>query len=133
MAKPEWGTKRSCHSCGARFYDLRREPIVCPICGAIHDPERQPRPRRPGPALKEEPVLAGALVDEEAGAEGLDEDLAESDTGDSDLDDLDDAGTSGDDDLANENEELIEDTSELGEDDEDVSEVIEGVEDEKER
>jgi hypothetical protein len=34
---------------------------------------------------------------------------------------------------AAEGEEVIEDTSELGEDDEDVSEVIEGVDDEKER
>jgi hypothetical protein len=34
---------------------------------------------------------------------------------------------------AAEEEEVIEDTSELGEDDEDVSEVIEGVDDEKDR
>ena len=28
------GTKRTCQSqeCGARFYDLNRDPIVCPIC-----------------------------------------------------------------------------------------------------
>ncbi|MGB0671459.1 MAG: TIGR02300 family protein, partial [Rhodospirillales bacterium] len=32
MAKPEWGTKRACQSCGARFYDLGRNPIVCPKC-----------------------------------------------------------------------------------------------------
>ncbi|MEE8622478.1 MAG: TIGR02300 family protein, partial [Alphaproteobacteria bacterium] len=32
MAKPEWGTKRTCPHCGARFYDLRRETIVCPKC-----------------------------------------------------------------------------------------------------
>ncbi len=30
------GTKRSCQNqeCGARFYDLNREPIECPICGS---------------------------------------------------------------------------------------------------
>ena len=29
------GTKRTCQNghCGARFYDLQRDPIVCPICG----------------------------------------------------------------------------------------------------
>ena len=27
MAKAEWGLKRTCLSCGARFYDLQREPI----------------------------------------------------------------------------------------------------------
>ena len=34
MAKPEWGTKRICQSCGARFYDFGRSPITCPACGA---------------------------------------------------------------------------------------------------
>ena len=39
MAKPEWGTKRICQSCSAPFYDLRRDPIVCPKCSAVFDPE----------------------------------------------------------------------------------------------
>lgn len=34
MAKPEWGAKRVCPSCGARFYDLLRDPVPCPACGA---------------------------------------------------------------------------------------------------
>ena len=33
MAKPELGTKRQCMSCGAKFYDLSRDPAVCPKCG----------------------------------------------------------------------------------------------------
>ncbi len=30
------GTKRTCQNsdCSARFYDLNRNPIVCPICGS---------------------------------------------------------------------------------------------------
>lgn len=33
------GTKRTCQSseCGARFYDLNRNPIICPICGSIYE------------------------------------------------------------------------------------------------
>lgn len=33
------GTKRTCQSteCGARFYDLNRDPIVCPICGTVYE------------------------------------------------------------------------------------------------
>src|SRR5215831_13267658 len=33
-SKLERGTKRTCQNseCGAKFYDLNREPIVCPIC-----------------------------------------------------------------------------------------------------
>ena len=34
MSKPAWGTKRFCPSCGARFYDLRRTPITCPVQAA---------------------------------------------------------------------------------------------------
>jgi uncharacterized protein (TIGR02300 family) len=34
MPKAEWGVKRTCASCGARFYDLTKDPIVCPDCGA---------------------------------------------------------------------------------------------------
>lgn len=35
MAKPELGTKRLCGSCGAKFYDLMRNPIVCPKCETV--------------------------------------------------------------------------------------------------
>lgn len=33
------GTKRTCQSneCGARFYDLSRNPIICPVCGSIYE------------------------------------------------------------------------------------------------
>ena len=34
MVKAELGTKRTCPSCAARFYDLLKTPIVCPKCGA---------------------------------------------------------------------------------------------------
>ena len=35
MAKPELGTKRLCGNCGAKFYDLSKEPIVCPKCQTV--------------------------------------------------------------------------------------------------
>lgn len=35
MAKAELGTKRLCGSCGAKFYDLNKDPIACPKCGTI--------------------------------------------------------------------------------------------------
>lgn len=34
MVKAELGTKRTCPSCAARFYDLMKNPIVCPKCNA---------------------------------------------------------------------------------------------------
>ena len=35
MAKPELGLKRQCMSCGAKFYDLSKNPAVCPKCGTV--------------------------------------------------------------------------------------------------
>jgi uncharacterized protein (TIGR02300 family) len=35
VAKPELGSKRQCQSCGAKFYDLNKDPIVCPKCGTV--------------------------------------------------------------------------------------------------
>ncbi len=36
------GTKRMCQACQVRFYDLMREQIVCPACGALYTPVAQP-------------------------------------------------------------------------------------------
>ena len=46
------GTKRTCQECQVRFYDLSREPIVCPSCGAQHAAMAQPaiEDRRLAPA-----------------------------------------------------------------------------------
>jgi uncharacterized protein (TIGR02300 family) len=75
MAKPELGAKRTCVSCGARFYDLARVPAMCPKCGT-EQPAEQPRLKR-----------AAAVVDEKlkkrAGA------AAETDTDEVELADVD--------------------------------------------
>lgn len=41
MPKEEWGIKHRCEECGAKFYDLLREPIVCPVCGKAKDGPKQ--------------------------------------------------------------------------------------------
>ncbi len=73
MAKPEWGAKRVCLSCGARFYDLQREPIVCPSCETPFDPEAQSKPRRARPAAKAAAVAAVAAAEPEPETEVEDE------------------------------------------------------------
>lgn len=35
MAKPELGAKRQCQSCATKFFDLNKDPILCPKCGTI--------------------------------------------------------------------------------------------------
>lgn len=35
------GDKQVCPSCGAKFYDLRKRPAVCPKCSASFDPAEE--------------------------------------------------------------------------------------------
>jgi uncharacterized protein (TIGR02300 family) len=35
VAKPELGAKRQCQNCGAKFFDMNKDPIVCPKCGTV--------------------------------------------------------------------------------------------------
>ena len=39
MAHPNLGRKQTCTSCGIKFYDLKKKPVVCPACGTEFDPE----------------------------------------------------------------------------------------------
>ena len=114
MAKPEWGTKRQCQSCGTRFYDLMKPEIACPKCGAVYDTETVTKSRRTRPAaekvVEDVPVAAEELEPVAEVAEGAEGEEAEE-----------------------EEEALMEDTSDLGEDEDDMAEVIENVEDEEER
>ena len=63
MAKPELGLKRQCMSCGAKFYDLNRDPATCPKCGTVFQATAMSRV----PA----PVVARATEDDEAEVESV--------------------------------------------------------------
>src|SRR5262249_45735715 len=52
VAKPELGTKRVCASCGARFYDLNKDPITCPKCGTEFTVASLPPRGRPDAAAR---------------------------------------------------------------------------------
>src|SRR3974377_114742 len=67
VANPELGTKRLCASCGAKFYDLNKDPIHCPKCGAVYEVVVATRPVRPaGPGTARPPVPGGAPAPEPA-------------------------------------------------------------------
>jgi uncharacterized protein (TIGR02300 family) len=98
MSKPARGIKRVCQSCGTRFYDLGRTPIVCPSCQAVYQ-VTQPTSRRgeraPAPEVREkvEPEVETAAAEpetisleevEEAGEEAAIEDEEIVDLGDDD-------------------------------------------------
>src|SRR4030067_1743765 len=63
-ARPARGTKRVCPSCGARFYDLNRSPITCPVCQAVY--QVTPPPSRRGE--RAQPVEVRKVVEPEAEA-----------------------------------------------------------------
>jgi uncharacterized protein (TIGR02300 family) len=70
VAKPELGTKRLCGSCGAKFYDLAKDPIVCPKCETVFHPvvstrSRPEAARAPVAPLVPEAVEAPEVADVE--------------------------------------------------------------------
>ena len=91
MAKPELGTKRVCQTCATKFYDLHRDPILCPKCGATFILAASLlRPRADAKAAEEEDdlPLAGAAdfvpleaVDAEASGKEVPDDLEIEDAG----------------------------------------------------
>ena len=46
MAKDERGTKRQCEHCGMKYYDLNRDPILCPGCAEPYVEPAEPTPRK---------------------------------------------------------------------------------------
>ena len=99
MAKPDLGLKRTCVSCGAKFYDMAKQPASCPKCGT-EQPAEQPRLRR----------VAGALpVDEKVTKRAIAPDVEAEDV---ELEDV-------------EADETIEDAEELEDESEGIGEDIE--------
>ena len=119
VAKLDLGQKFLCTNCGAKFYDLKKEPPTCPACETVHVPEEPPKPRRASAAAKKapaKPAVAEAAKDDESGEAGEAGDAKEEDLVASDADA--DAEVDDDDD------DVIEDTSDLGEEDDDVAGVV---------
>jgi uncharacterized protein (TIGR02300 family) len=51
VVKPELGAKRQCQNCGTKFFDLNRDPIVCPKCATVFQAAPLARSAaRPAPA-----------------------------------------------------------------------------------
>lgn len=106
MPKEEWGTKRLCPHCQTRFYDLQKDPMTCPACGAQFTAESLTASGR-----------AKALASEKAAARNAEQDdVLEED------DDLDDDSGDLDDDLLEEDDDddvSLDDIADVAESDED--------------
>lgn len=53
LSSEERGFKRICTSCGTRFYDLGKRPIVCPNCSTEYNSDIKVRGRRGRSAVSE--------------------------------------------------------------------------------
>lgn len=62
MAKAKLGSKRICQNCGTKYYDFDKDPVTCPSCNTVFDPEAFMRGRRSRAAV----VLPAAEVRPEA-------------------------------------------------------------------
>ena len=64
MANAELGHKQRCTSCGIKFYDLNKKPIICPSCNTEFDPESLLKSRRGRGSAKAEEKAASADTDD---------------------------------------------------------------------
>ena len=115
MAEQKWGKKRVCLSCGARFYDMLRSPIICPKCETEFQPVVSGRGSRAKAAVPvPAPEQAQTLVEEKEKLDLL-----------ADEEDVPDVSGIGilDDDNNDEDNDLIEDTADLGAEDN----VLDGI------
>ena len=124
MTKPNLGKKRTCLSCETRFFDLNKNPAICPKCGEkykipITKPKRASTPEQKTSNVN---IIEADGLAEEAKVEEI---APEIDDGDSNADnETDELEAELDDDL---DESLMENTSELDEDSDELSEVFEHV------
>ncbi len=118
------GLKRICMSCGARFYDLGKNPIICPACGTEFTGEIKVKSRRGRAAAELEDDEPVAVVE----ADDAPADMIEADEETVSLDDVEESDDSDDDDI----ETLDDDIDDLDDDmDEDIAEDEEDEEEDK--
>lgn len=130
MAKPDLGSKRQCENCGTKFFDLNKDPILCPKCGTTFQvvtaapPARGPSraaPKDDEDTETEDDPRTVSLED----ADQVEDGKVEAASTDDDEPSEDDDDTTTDDD-----DTFLEDDD----DDDDVSDLVEGGdEDEDER
>ncbi len=103
VSKQKLGEKRVCGSCGAKFYDLGKTPIICPKCGTPYEEAVRPaKASAPVAPVEEKPVVEEDALGSDDAADSDDvevvadddttvslEDTIEDDLSDDDEDELD--------------------------------------------
>jgi uncharacterized protein (TIGR02300 family) len=121
VTKPELGNKHQCQNCGTKFFDLNKNPIICPKCGTVFHAVALSR------VVQRATVVDDDEVDPEAAADIVS--LQDVEAGD-------DKGTPDVDDEVELEDEEADETflAEEEEDNDDVSDLIDGdLEDDEDR
>ena len=114
MVKKEWGKKHFCPKCETKFYDMNKPVLTCPNCGADYKPEKKGGRKSTASSTPriEAKTKPKQTTDEELIEVELDENLIDDDENQP----------------ADSDPNIMEDTSDIGGDDEDIEEVIGSVE-----
>ena len=112
MIGKEFGVKRDCQNCGAKFFDLKKKVPTCPKCGTEFVAVKARTRKTAAKQEKEVAVVADVPADKKSDSEeeALNEIGAELDV---EVDDDND-----------EEDTLIEDTSDIGDDEDDMAGII---------
>ena len=110
MSNATRGKKRHCKSCGAKFYDLGREPTACVVCGKPLAGEKAAKPPPPVEKEVKEEVVEAAPAPAATPTPAADEPEFVS------LDEVEAAEAAGDDKTDIEDEEAIADLGDVDED-----------------
>ncbi len=104
------GLKRICASCGAKFYDMGKSPIICPACGAEFTGEVEVKSRRSKSTIAPDTVKRDEIEaknrealeddDETISLDDLEEDDSDDTDEDLSIDDIEDDDEDSDDDLS---------------------------------
>ena len=66
MGMMERGTKRICHACSVKYYDLGKPEPTCPACGVVYNPEALLKSKHryvPQPASSKAPAKPVAAIE----------------------------------------------------------------------
>lgn len=119
------GTKRICQSCGAKFYDLTKDPIVCPMCEAVFKVEDKAAEAEADRLKKEAAADARKKADAAAKAAKAAEEAKDEEDDDDDVVDADDLLNI---DEADDADDPADDTALLSDDeDDDMSDIVGGA------
>jgi len=130
LAIKDLGTKLTCRSCEAKFYDLNKKKPVCPKCDKDYVAVKTRTRRAAAKSEKTNKVMdsekiekqnitetvAVAVADADANTEGENSILSDDSVENIDMPDVEEA--------EEDNSTLIENTSDIGDDDDDIAGVI---------